>query len=111
MVLRVSQLVKEHRVRRWIGKWRKFTALQIRRRKEKQTFPACPSRKIFGQQISSLKSKGESTSSPLKRKSLVQQSACVKRFNSLSGNFKLYSLRFDYFIYKFLYFIKISNSM
>lgn len=85
MVLRVSDLVKKHRIRRWIAKWRRFTVLRIRRRKEKQTFPACPSRLVFGQQIISLKSKGESQSTSLKRKSLVEQTANVKRLNSLSG--------------------------
>ncbi len=95
MVLRVSELVTEHRVRRWIGKWRRFTELQIRRRKEKQTFPACPSRVIFEQQIFSLKSKGESAVAPLKRKSLLQQNVCVKRFNSLSGWYNFQTLLFS----------------
>lgn len=89
MVQRVSELVKKRRIRRWITKWRRFAVLQIRRRKEKQTFPACPSRMVFGQQITSLKSKGESHSSSLKRKSLVEQTASVKRLNSLSGTCSL----------------------
>ena len=81
----VLNLVNELRIRRWIRKWRRFTASQIRRRKEKQTFPACPSRLVFDQQIASLKSKGESPGVSLKRKSLVEQTISVKRCNSLSG--------------------------
>lgn len=85
MVLRVSELIQKRRICRWIAKWRRFAVLQIRRRKEKQTFPACSSRMVFGQQIISLKSKGESHSPSLKRKSLVEQAVNVKRLNSLSG--------------------------
>lgn len=86
MVSRVSKIIREFRIRRWFTQWRTYTELKIRRRKEKQTFPACPSRMVFHQQIASLKSKGEQSGHPLKRKSLVQQSVNVKRFNSLSGN-------------------------
>ncbi|KZS21198.1 Germinal-center associated nuclear-like protein [Daphnia magna] len=84
MVSRVLDLTSKRKIRRCIAKWRRFTALQMRRRKEKQTFPACPSRMVFSQQIASLKSKGESSGVSLKRKSLVEQSVSVKRCNSLS---------------------------
>lgn len=87
MVSRVLDLTSKRKIRRCIAKWRRFTALQMRRRKEKQTFPACPSRMVFSQQIASLKSKGESSGVSLKRKSLVEQSVSVKRCNSLSGNY------------------------
>lgn len=85
MVYRVSEVVGEFRIRRWIRQWRQFTEIQIRRRKEKQTFPACPSRMDFPQQISSLKSKGERIGQPMKRKSLIEQNLKVKRLNSYSG--------------------------
>ncbi|KAI9558454.1 hypothetical protein GHT06_015241 [Daphnia sinensis] len=84
MVSQVLDLTSKRKIRRCIEKWRRFTALQMRRRKEKQTFPACPSRMVFSQQIASLKSKGESPGVSLKRKSLVEQSVSVKRCNSLS---------------------------
>lgn len=87
--MHVSKLVEMHRIRRWIGIWRRFTLLQIRRRKEKQTFPACPTRMDFGEQVASLRSKGENTGACLKRKSLVEQTATVKRFNSLSGEISI----------------------
>jgi hypothetical protein len=103
MVSRVSELVKQLRVRRWIRKWRRFTALQIRRRKEKQTFPACPSRLVFDQQIASLKSKGESPGVSLKRKSLVEQTVSVKRCNSLSGKCCYISLLIE-FLFSNLFF-------
>lgn len=82
------QRIKVRRIRLSIDRWRRFTAMQIRRRKEKETFPACPSRRTFQQQVSSLKSKGEPLNVSLKRKSLVEQSAAAKRFNSLSGKKK-----------------------
>ncbi|XP_057368752.1 germinal-center associated nuclear protein-like [Daphnia carinata] len=105
MVSRVLDLTSKRKIRRCIAKWRRFTALQMRRRKEKQTFPACPSRMVFSQQIASLKSKGESPGVSLKRKSLVEQSVSVKRCNSLSDlqfNLKKISLslaekKFDLF--------------
>ena len=71
-------------------KWRRFTAIRIRRRKENQTFPAGPSHLLLGQQVLSLKSKGETSS--LKRKSVMENSVNVKRVNYLSGNVVFKSL-------------------
>lgn len=83
MIMRVKEVIFVKRLNRWILKWRRFTATKIKRRTENQTFPAGPSHLLLEQQVASLKSKGETS---LKRKSVMEQSANVKRLHSLSSN-------------------------
>ena len=101
MVKTVQKQIFQQRCIRWIMKWRRFTAMRIRRRKENQTFPAGPSHLLLGQQVLSLKSKGETSS--LKRKSVMENSVNVKRVNYLSGNVVFKSLA----IYLYLNFTKL----
>ena len=87
LVERVKCIVSDRRLRCWISRWRRFTISSIRRRLEKQTFPACPSRLLLQEQAAMLKSKGEQVVPSLKRKSIIEQVANVKRLHALSGKF------------------------
>ncbi len=86
--MRVKAAVGRQRLIRWVNHWRRFCARRIRLRVEKETFPACSSRLPLGQQVASLKSKGETTVLQLKRKSIIDQNVSAKRLNYLSGNLK-----------------------
>lgn len=62
---------------------------------------------VFGQQIASLKSKGESPRVSVKRKSIFEQNICVKRCNSLLGNY--YYLNYHFYICFHVFVVRASQ--
>lgn len=87
LVERVKCMVSDRRLRCCFNRWVRFTVTSRNRRLEKQTFPACPSRLLLQDQAAMLKSKGERAVSSVKRKSIIEQVANVKKVLLLSGSF------------------------
>ena len=78
--------VLHRRVCHCFQRWRRYAQRKIRRRTEKQTFPAGPSLLSYEQQVFALTSKGESRpATSVKRKSVLDLALNAKRLNALSG--------------------------